>query len=151
MNGESAVLHRDLHKYPEQVVEASGLYLILSNGRKIIDATGGAAVSCIGHGDERVREVIYSQVKKLDYCHSMFFSSPSSETLARTIIDSTHGQMSKVFIVNSGQFKSVHFSKTASLSARVGSEAMDGAAKLARQYFIELSPSQPQRYRFIAR
>jgi len=101
-NGTSAVLHRDLHKGPHEVIEASGLYLTLSNQRRIIDATGGAAVSCIGHGNERVREVISSQVKKLDYCHSLFFSCPSSESLARVLIDSTHGHMAKAFIVNSG-------------------------------------------------
>ena len=99
----SAVLHRDLHKNPEQVVEASGLYLILSNKKLIIDATGGAAVSCIGHGDERVRNAVSAQITKLDYCHSLFFSCPSSEELARILIDSTSGLMSKVFIVNSGK------------------------------------------------
>ena len=98
----SAVLHRDLHETPKQVVGASGLYLTLSNGRRIIDATGGAAVSCIGHGDQRVRDVISSQIATLDYCHSLCFSCPSSEALARTLIDSTQGAMARVFIVNSG-------------------------------------------------
>ncbi|KAL8823576.1 MAG: hypothetical protein Q9191_005730 [Dirinaria sp. TL-2023a] len=129
----SAVLHRDLHKKIDQVVGASGLYLMMSNKKRIIDATGGAAVSCIGHGDERVRNAIYAQITKLDYCHSLFFSCPSSEELARTLVESTSGLMSKSFIVNSG------------------SEAMDGAVKLARQYFLEISPPQPQRIRFIAR
>ncbi|MCJ1388920.1 hypothetical protein MMC18_001771 [Xylographa bjoerkii] len=129
----SAVLHRDLHKDPLQVIQASGLYLTLSDGRRIVDASGGAAVSCIGHGDERVGEVISSQIKTLDYCHSLFFSSPTSEALARVLIESTHGNMAKAFIVNSG------------------SEAMDGAVKLARQYYLELSPPQPRRIRFIAR
>ncbi|KAL8788687.1 MAG: hypothetical protein Q9195_007188 [Heterodermia aff. obscurata] len=97
---KSAVLHRDLHKKSEKVSEASGLYLILSDGRRIIDATGGAAVSCIGHGDTRVRDVIADQGCSWQ---------------------------------------------------RLGSEAMDGAVKLARQYFLELSPPQPRRTRFIAR
>ena len=99
----SAVLHRDLHKKPHQIIEASGLYLTLSDRRRIIDATGGAAVSCIGHGDKRVRDAISTQITKLDYCHSMFFSCPSSEDLARVLIDSTDGAMSRVFIVNSGE------------------------------------------------
>ena len=98
----SAVLHRDLHNKPLQVVQASGLYLTLSNGRKIIDASGGAAVSCIGHGNEQVRQAISSQINTLDYCHSLFFSCHSSEALARNLIDSTHGKMAKAFIVNSG-------------------------------------------------
>ena len=101
---KSAVLHRDIHKRPEEVVEASGLYLILTNNRRIIDATGGAAVSCIGHGDKRVRDVIADQVGRLDYCHSLFFSCPSSEALAHLLIDSTGGQVAKAFIVNSGGY-----------------------------------------------
>ena len=99
----SAVLHRDLHKEPHQVIEASGLYLTLSDGRRIIDATGGAAVSCIGHGDKRVRDAISAQITKLDYCHSLFFSCPPSEDLSRVLIDSTKGAMSRVFIVSSGE------------------------------------------------
>lgn len=99
----SAVLHRDLHKEPYQVIEASGLYLVLSDRRRIIDATGGAAVSCIGHGDQRVRDAISTQIMKLDYCHSLFFSCSPSEDLSRVLIDSTNGAMSKVFIVNSGK------------------------------------------------
>ncbi|KAL9588932.1 MAG: hypothetical protein Q9203_002265 [Teloschistes exilis] len=122
---KSAVLHRDLHKAPRHVVEASGLYLVLSDKRRIIDASGGAAVSCIGHGDERVRDAMVAQVTELDYCHSLFFSCPSSEALCRWLVDSTEGQMAKAFIVNS--------------------------AKLARQYFLELPVPEPQRIRFIAR
>ncbi|KAL8716220.1 MAG: hypothetical protein Q9220_000125 [cf. Caloplaca sp. 1 TL-2023] len=130
---KSAVLHRDLHKKPEHVVRASGLYLTLSDSRRIIDATGGAAVSSIGHGDRRVRDAIAAQITTLDYCHSLFFSCPSSEALATMLVDSTQGRMAKAFIVNSG------------------SEAMDGAIKLARQYFLELPQPEPQRTRFIAR
>ncbi|MCJ1310504.1 hypothetical protein MMC25_004168 [Agyrium rufum] len=129
----SAVLHRDLHTKPEDVVSASGLYLTLSSGRKVLDASGGAAVSCIGHGDLRVQEAIAKQIKRLDYCHSLFFSCPPLEDLTRLLVDSTNGLMSRAYIVNSG------------------SEAMEAAIKLARQYFLELSPPQPQRMRFIAR
>ena len=99
----SAILHRDLHKKPHQVIEASGLYLTLSDRRRIIDATCGAAVSCIGHGDRRVRDAISAQITKLDCCHSLFFSCPSSEDLSRVLIDSTKGAMSRVFIVSSGE------------------------------------------------
>ena len=102
MEGESAVLHRNLHEKPHEVIEASRLNMRLSDGRWIIDSSGGAAVSCIGHGDERVQKVIASQVLKLDYCHSLFFSCPTSEDLSRVLIESTNGKMAKVFIANSG-------------------------------------------------
>lgn len=49
----SRVLHRSLHSDPLHVTGAQGHYLHLSNGQKILDATGGAAVACLGHGDIR--------------------------------------------------------------------------------------------------
>ena len=98
----SAVLHRDLHKEALEVVEAEGSYFTLANGRKILDASGGAAVSCIGHGNQRVQKAIASQVGKLDYCHSMFFANKPAEDLCKFLIDSTGGLMSRVFIANSG-------------------------------------------------
>lgn len=53
MIGESAVLHRSLHHKPLHVLSAKGNFLCLDNGQQILDATGGAAVSCLGHGNER--------------------------------------------------------------------------------------------------
>lgn len=52
-NHKSAVLNRSLHHDPVRVISAKGNYLYLNNGQKIFDATGGAAVACLGHGDER--------------------------------------------------------------------------------------------------
>lgn len=103
MGSKTAVLHRDLHKDPYQIAKADGLFMFLRDGRRIIDATGGAAVSCIGHGDERVKEAIAAQVTQLDYCHSLFFSHNPSERLSRLLIDSTGGDMTHVFIANSGE------------------------------------------------
>ncbi|ETR97929.1 aminotransferase, class III [Trichoderma reesei RUT C-30] len=129
----SAVLHRDLKLAPSRVVSSSGLYIQFDNGRRILDATGGAAVSCIGHGDERVIEAITRQAKELDYCHTMFYSCPSAEDLCQQLISSTGGQMARAFIVCSG------------------SEAMEAAMKLSRQYFLELPTPEPSRTHFIAR
>lgn len=50
---ESAVLHRSLHHKPLHAVSAQGNYLFLNNGQKVFDATGGAAVACLGSGNER--------------------------------------------------------------------------------------------------
>ena len=102
MAQKSAVLHRDLKNDPYYVAEASGLYFTLSDGRRVIDASGGAAVSCIGHGDSRIRDVIATQMTRLDYCHSLFFTCEPSERLSRHLIDSTDGKMARLFIVNSG-------------------------------------------------
>jgi adenosylmethionine-8-amino-7-oxononanoate aminotransferase len=130
---ESKVLHRSLKEQPKKVVKANGSYLYLENGQKILDATGGAAVACLGHNHAEVQEAITAQMNKFSYCHSLFFSSDVGEDLCRFLVDSTNGNMSKAFIVSSG------------------SEAIEAAVKMARQYFLELSPSQPKRHRFIAR
>ena len=99
----SAVLHRDLHISPIEVVSASGLYLTCSDGRKIVDAAGGAAVCCIGHGDVRVQKAMTAQMQGLDYIHSMFFSCPVNEDLCKLLVDSTDGAMAKAYILSSGR------------------------------------------------
>ena len=129
----SAVLHRSLHALPKRVVSASGIYLTLADGSRILDATGGAAVACVGHSNAAVKQAMIDQVDTVSYCHSLFYATPAAEDLARSLVESTGGTMARLFIVSSG------------------SEAMEAAAKMARQYFLELSPPQPERVRFIAR
>ena len=102
---KSAVLHRDLHRKTLEIVEAQGSYFTLSNGRKIFDASGGAAVSCIGHGNVQVQKAIADQVVKVDYTVSLFFTNRPAEELCRMMIDSTAGNMARVFIANSGRVK----------------------------------------------
>ncbi len=98
----SAMLHRNLKEEPHKVISAHGNYLTLDNGQRILDATGGAAVACLGHGHERVKKAVAAQMDEVSYCHSLFFGTTSGEGLARELIDSTHGRMSKAFIVSSG-------------------------------------------------
>ncbi|EEP78091.1 hypothetical protein UREG_02940 [Uncinocarpus reesii 1704] len=129
----SSVLHRDLHTVPKRAVGGEGNYVILDDGQRLLDSTGGAAVSCLGHGNEQVKQAVKRQIDQLSYCHSLFFATDVFEELAAFLTDSTGGKMPKVFIVSSG------------------SEAMEAAMKLARQYFLELHAPQPQRTRFIAR
>ena len=99
---KSALLHRNIKEEPRTVVFAQANYLTLDNGQRILDATGGAAVACLGHGNERVKKAIAVQMDEVSYCHSLFFASRSGEGLARHLIDSTNGRMSKAFIVSSG-------------------------------------------------
>lgn len=100
---KSAILHRHIHHEPLPVVGGSGNYLELSNGQKILDATGGAAVSCLGHGNGRVKEAIRRQMDQVSYCHSLFFGTPAAEGLGKELIDATDGQMAKALIVSSGK------------------------------------------------
>lgn len=129
----SSVLHRTLHELPKKVVKASGLILTLDDGQEVIDATGGAAVACLGHGHEIVKQAVVEQMNTVSYCHSLFYGTAAGEALAASLIASTGGQMAKAFIVSSG------------------SEAMEAAVKMSRQYFLELTPSQPRRTQYIAR
>lgn len=130
---QSSVLHRSLRVLPKKVVEASGLILTLDDGQEIIDASSGAAVACLGHGNAAVKQAMFDQINSVSYCHSLFYGTSASEGLGDSLIASTDGQMARAFIVSSG------------------SEAMEAAVKMARQYFLELKPAQPQRTRFIAR
>jgi adenosylmethionine-8-amino-7-oxononanoate aminotransferase len=102
----TAILHRQIYHEPINVVASSGNYLQLEDGRKILDATGGAAVSVIGHGNRRVKEAMLRQMDEVSYCHSLFFGSRSGEALGRALIDSTGGKMARAFIVSSGEIPS---------------------------------------------
>lgn len=127
----SRLLHRTIRDSPELAVSGEGLWLTLADGRKVIDASGGAAVACLGHGNRRVAEAIGKQAAKLAYVHTGFFTSEPAEQLAELLLADKPGGLSRAFFVSSG------------------SEAMESALKLAHQYFVELG--QPNRTRFIAR
>ncbi|GAB1731630.1 hypothetical protein NU195Hw_g4191t1 [Hortaea werneckii] len=129
----SSVLHRSLHEDPLHVVKAQGNYLYLTNGQKVFDATGGAAVSCLGHGNKRVQQAVMDQMNSVSYCHSLFYATSAAEELAHLLIDSTNGEMSRAFFISSG------------------SEANEAALKLARQYHLEKSHPEPERVHFISR
>ncbi|TKX19653.1 aminotransferase class-III-like protein 2 [Elsinoe australis] len=146
----SSVLHRTLHTDPQKVTSAKGLYLTLANGQRILDATGGAAVSCLGHGDERVKAAVMDQMDKVAYCHSLFYGTDAVEELATELVGTTGGEMGRAFFVSSGEF----FFGVSLLWKEErgwGSEAMEAAVKMARQYFLEVSPAEPKRVNFIAR
>ncbi|KAK2000908.1 aminotransferase class-III [Colletotrichum falcatum] len=129
----SAVLHRSLKSTPPRITSASGKHLNFADGRTILDTTCGAAVSCIGSNNERVKKAMVEQIDKFAYCNSMFFSHEVGEQLANELIRGTGGAMSKAYFMCSG------------------SEAMESSMKMARQYYMELSPQQPKRVNFIAR
>ncbi len=108
-----------------------GCYLIDSTGNRYFDASGGAAVSCLGHSNERVRAAIKDQVDKVAFAHTGFFTSEPAEALADLLIEHAPDGIDRVYFVSGG------------------SEATEAAIKLARQYFLEIG--QPDRCRLIAR
>ena len=120
---EPSLLHRSLLTQPHKVVSASGSYLFLADGRKILDGCGGAAVSTIGHGNPEVSSAVLTQMQKVSYVHTATYTTSSAEDLAHFLLyDPTstfEHHLEKAYFVGSG------------------SEANDSAMKLARQYFVE--------------
>jgi adenosylmethionine-8-amino-7-oxononanoate aminotransferase len=100
---ESSVLHRNLKFQPHTIVSAEGVYITLSNGQRILDASGGAAVASIGHGNPRIKAAIAKQMDIVSYCATMFYSTSAAEELAEELRRGTGGEMTKVFIVSSGE------------------------------------------------
>ena len=125
------LMHRSLREAPPIAVGGHGIRLVEAGGREIIDASGGAAVSCLGHGHPRVVEAIRRQAGQLAYAHTGFFSSEPAEALAEMLVGHEPGGLAAAYFVCGG------------------SEAVEAALKMARQYFVELG--QPERSRFIAR
>jgi adenosylmethionine-8-amino-7-oxononanoate aminotransferase len=125
------VFHRHTQQsYPVAHI-GEGCYIIDSEGRRYLDASGGAAVSCLGHDHPAVIQAIKDQLDHLPYVHSSFFTNEPSEALAEHLIARAPAGLGKVYFVSGG------------------SEANETALKLARQYFVETG--QPQRHRIIAR
>jgi adenosylmethionine-8-amino-7-oxononanoate aminotransferase len=145
----SAVIHRNLKAEPLQVAHAEGSWVTFSNGQRMLDTTCGAAVACLGHKNERVKAAIIAQIDKFSYCNSMFLGTKIGEELAQELVDGTNGQMSKALMLCSGMSVVVLYMENA--NDFLGSEAMDAAMKMARQYFMEVLPKQPQRTKYIAR
>jgi adenosylmethionine-8-amino-7-oxononanoate aminotransferase len=127
----SRVLHRSLRESPPRAIGGEGVWLIAEDGRRILDASGGAAVSCLGHQHPRVLEAMSRQASKLAYAHTGFFSSEPAEALADKLVGHEPAGLGYAYLVSGG------------------SEAIEAGIKLARQYFIEIG--QPQRQHFIAR
>jgi adenosylmethionine-8-amino-7-oxononanoate aminotransferase len=125
------VLHRSLRHTPPVAVSGRGMYITDASGKQYLDACGGAAVSCLGHGHPDVLAAMHEQTDKLAYAHTSFFSSEPAEALADQLIATAPAGMSHVYFVSGG------------------SEAIEAALKMARQYFVEIG--EPQRSRFIAR
>ena len=123
------------HRMPKQTlpvaVKGEGIEIVDSTGKRYIDASGGAAVSCLGHSNQRVIDAIKRQAQELPYAHTSFFTTQPAEELASYLTERAPQGLGHVYFVSGG------------------SEAIEAALKLARQYFVEVG--QPQRRHIIAR
>lgn len=112
-------------------VAGDGVWLIDAEGNRTLDASGGAAVSCLGHSNTRVLEAVKAQLDKIAYAHTGFFTSEPAEQLADKLVELAPADIDRVYLVSGG------------------SEAVEASIKLARQYFVEIG--QPQRTEIISR
>jgi hypothetical protein len=127
----SHVFHRDPRLSYPVAVRGEGAYIVDRTGKRYLDASGGAAVSCLGHSDPAVIGAVQRQLERLPFAHTSFFTNEPMEALADELVRRAPAAFDKVYFVSGG------------------SEAMEAALKLARQYFVE--KGEPQRARLIAR
>ncbi|MDH4172632.1 MAG: aspartate aminotransferase family protein, partial [Betaproteobacteria bacterium] len=125
------VFHRNPRERYPVAVRGDGAYLIDREGKRYLDASGGAAVSCLGHSDAAVVRAIQEQLARLPFAHTSFFTNEPMEALADALVARAPASLQKVYFVSGG------------------SEAMEAALKLARQYFVE--KGEPQRRHVIGR
>ncbi|MEE9317731.1 MAG: aspartate aminotransferase family protein [Rhodospirillales bacterium] len=125
------VFQRQIHADLPRARKGDGIYIIDADGKRYLDASGGAAVSCLGHSDPDVIRAIKDQAETLPFAHTAFFTSDAAEDLADHLIKKAPEGIGMVYFMSGG------------------SEAVEAALKMARQYFLETG--EPERTRFIAR
>ena len=125
------IIHRNPLKALPIADRGDKCFLVDKAGQRYYDASGGAAVSCLGHSHPEIIEAVIAQIRKLEYAHTSFFTSEASEALADMLVDSSPPGLANVYFVSGG------------------SEAMETALKMARQYHVERG--EPARQHNIAR
>jgi len=125
------IFARHSRRTPPTVTGGKGCYLHDSTGKRYLDGSGGAAVSCLGHGDPQVIAAIKDQLDRIAFAHTGFFTSEPAETLADMLVAEAPDGIDRVYLLSGG------------------SEATEAAIKLARQYFVE--KGMPERGHVIAR
>ena len=127
----TSILHRSIAGALPKAVAGDGPFIVDADGRRYLDASGGAAVSCLGHSHPAVIEAIREQAQHLAYAHTSFFTSEPAEALAEHLLARAPAGLSHAYFVSGG------------------SEGVEAALKMARQYFVEIG--QPQRTLFVSR
>ncbi len=125
------LLHRSIGQALPHAASAQGVYITDTEGRQYLDGSGGAAVTSVGHAHPEVLAVMRAQIDNLCYAHTGFFTTDAAEELAEKLVNLAPEPLNHVYLVSGG------------------SEAVEAALKMARQYFVEVG--QPQRRHIIAR
>ena len=127
----SKVFPRHCKSSPPVVAGGEGAYITDTSGKQYLDACGGAAVSCLGHGNRHVIEAVKQQLDTMAFAHTGFFTSEPAEKLAHMLVERAPENIDRVYFVSGG------------------SEAVEASLKLSRQYFLE--QGQELRVNIIAR
>ncbi|WAM52884.1 aspartate aminotransferase family protein [Vreelandella venusta] len=125
------ILHRSIGPTLPHAASAQGVYITDTTGRRYLDASGGAAVTSVGHAHPEVLATMRTQIDNLCYAHTSFFTTDAAEALAEKLVNLAPEGLNYVYLVSGG------------------SEAVEAALKMARQYFVEIGA--PQRRHIIAR
>ncbi|MCP1404370.1 aspartate aminotransferase family protein [Achromobacter insolitus] len=125
------VMHRSLRQTPPVAVRGQGVWVYDNAGRSYLDGSGGAAVSCLGHNHPDIQAAMHAQIDALAYAHTSFFTTEVAERLAERLVADAPQGISHAYFVSGG------------------SEAVEAALKMARQYFVEIG--QPERRHIVAR
>ena len=131
MTSTNPVMQRSSRHHLATIAGGDGIFLIDKQGNRYLDACGGAAVSCLGHSNQRVKQAIIDQVNEVAFAHTGFFTNTPQEQLAKHLLEHSYGDFSQVYFVSGG------------------SEAIETSLKLARQYFLEIGKTNKSL--FIAR
>ena len=127
----SHVFHRHTKMVPAAATSGDGVYITDDSGKRYLDASGGAAVSCLGHSHPVVLQAIRDQIERISFAHTGFFTTKAAENLADKLIEKAPGDLEFVYYVSGG------------------SEAVEAALKLARQFYLETG--RPERRHIITR
>ncbi|GAB3481800.1 aspartate aminotransferase family protein [Marinomonas epiphytica] len=125
------IFQRHCHANLPTAIRGEGSFIYDQTGKSYLDASGGAAVSCLGHNHPQIQQALHKQIDQLSYAHSGFFHTEASEQLANKLAELAPGDLNHVYLVSGG------------------SEAVESALKLARQYFVERG--ELERKTFISR
>jgi adenosylmethionine-8-amino-7-oxononanoate aminotransferase len=118
----SALLRRSFRKSFPPAVRGEGAYLWDAQGKKYLDFSGSAAVNFIGHGNADIVSAMTAQARSLEFVHGSQFTTPIAEEYAQSLLD----------------FAGPTFRGGAVYFTSGGSEAIEAALKLARQYQVEI-------------
>ena len=127
---DSHVFYRKLTRRFPLITHGEGCWLVDADGRRYLDGSGGAFVANLGHGVKEIGEAMAAQAAKVAYLNGTAFTNEPVEALADELARLLPGDLDKLYFLGSG------------------SEAVEAALKLARQYWVETG--QPSKHKVIA-